>query len=206
MITVLIYVVYKLILQLFAYHPKIHFNLKKFIVSSLEIAALIILAIFVIRIPFINNQLVRMIERLRTVSTGADGTSRHMAYPLLALEIMLFNYPIVQKLFGIGIDISGTAINVYNSSLGNIQLTQGMINNVWGIECDYAGVLLGTGLVGTVLYYSMLIKAYKKSNNVIVKDLIFALLVFGLMYNYAWLTLFQLLLWVFIIDSTNLSN
>lgn len=130
----------------------------------------------------IQNQVDRMLQRLSTISTGSDGTSLHMMYPLSALVVVSKYFPIGAMSFGIGPKISGVAFSIFSSKL-KLPMRLYMLNNVWAIECDFATVILGSGIIGAVVYYILWYRLYKNGNK-LEKAYVFAMVIMGLMYNY----------------------
>lgn len=147
---------------------------------------------------FVRIQIHRMIERMFAITTGADGTVRHSNYPIVALDVMLFHMPLYTKFFGIGLQCSGVAFNVYSNYIHQFTLTQNFLNNVWAIESDFATVLLGSGIVGFILYYGILIKCLLYNKDSVLKELSFCLMIFGTMYNMCGLTIMQFILWIIV--------
>lgn len=77
-------------------------------------AVIIVLLIIYFNVDLVRDLVARFFERMATISTGADGTSRHMGYLLAALEVCLFSVPIPAKLFGVGLGCAGCMLAVYH--------------------------------------------------------------------------------------------
>lgn len=149
-------------------------------------------------ITFVKYQFDYVISRMMAlkISMSDTGTLRHIMYFPVALLVWLFDFPIIYKLFGIGPRVAGTAF-VYSSNANKLlHLNTSMLSSAWAIECDLAEILLGTGICGFVLYYSLLIRINKihKNTNISLKFMMFALMVFGIMYDVSMLTIINLLL------------
>lgn len=164
---------------------------------------LIVFGYLYVNVPFINTQINRMILRLTMISSGQDGTAKHMSYPKVATEIYLFNMPIYTKLFGIGLPITGVAFNAFSNYIDSFTMGVGYIDRVWTIECDYATTLIGTGIVGLFIYYSFYLKLYKNTRDLHIKELIICIVIYGVMYNLAGITNIQFLLWMIAISNEN---
>lgn len=138
--------------------------------------------------PGLQDQIMRVFERFSTLSTGADGTSRHMAYPLAMLQMELFDIPILQKLVGVGNQCGGILMTYYSDSISWVGLASSMkdLGYVWTVESDIASVFLETGIIGGFLYYRFFYLTYRASKNDEKKrTLVLTLTVFGIMYNIA---------------------
>lgn len=172
--------------------------------ESMRIACIfVIVSIFAIemynQIPAISNQVDRMLNRMIMISEGGDGTERHTGYLIAALRILFLSMPFLYIFFGIGIPISGIAFNVFNNDITEFQLNTLMLNSIWVIESDFASVLIGSGIVGITLYYLFYLNAYLKIKDKEIKEIIFCLVLFGLMYNIATLTFIQFIFWVILL-------
>lgn len=196
LLTVVFLAVYSILTKVFQKSSRI-IPVRKILRGIIVLFIAVVVFIYLYNnVPFIQSQFTRMGERLGTFSTGEDGTSRHIFYPLGAVIVWLFNLPILQKILGIGMSISGAAFNIYSGAINFVELTQSMKTSAtWSIECEYATVLLGTGLVGLIAYLRIYLHAFLKTNFEKVKAIAASLLVFGIMYNFSGLTIFQFLLW-----------
>lgn len=152
----------------------------------------IILSIVFIKIyqrsPAMQRQIMRVLERFSTVSTGADGTSRHLGYPIAMFQLELFNIPIIQKLIGVGNQCGGILVSYYSDAVQWIGLTSSFmkLDYVWTVESDVASVFLETGIIGGVLYYGFYYRCFHAAGTDIKKrSLVLGLGVFGVMYNLA---------------------
>lgn len=114
--------------------------------------------------PTLKQQFLKVIERFSLIgdSTKSTGTLRHINYIPWALRTWTFDFNILQKLFGVGRRVSGIAFS-QNESL-KIYLDQTMLKQAWAIESDIADVLLGTGILGLVLYFMILFNIIKNKN------------------------------------------
>lgn len=144
------------------------------------------------RNEFIKNSMHRLLERFSTITTGGDGTGRHMGYFSAAVNVWAFYVPLILKLFGLGGTVGGTLLSVYSYTVKTLDLSEASL--VWAIESDPPNLLLGVGIIGFILYYLFSIKCAinnKKDKSIMI--LIFAILIFGLMYNVAINTYSQLI-------------
>ncbi|MBR6450645.1 MAG: hypothetical protein IKS96_12015 [Fibrobacter sp.] len=135
-------------------------------------------------------------------NTGdVSGTTRHIMY--LPLSILTFcDFPWLEKLFGVGPRIGGTALAFNDSVKSVIELSAGMQKNAWAIECDFAEILLGSGLFGFILYYINLYILFKKNKADKGKQTsIVGLFAFGFMYCVGFNTLMNLYLIFMVSDN-----
>lgn len=181
-------------------------KLKKQTINSREkrcfiecaIAFVVLSIAFVIiyqRSPALQQQIVRVIERFSTVLTGADGTSRHVGYPIAMVQLELFEIPILQKLVGVGNQCGGILMSYYSDALDWLGLAPSMLklDYVWTVESDITSVFLETGIIGGILYYSFYYNCFRTARaDIKKKSLILGLGVFGIMYNMAGGSLIQL--------------
>lgn len=139
-----------------------------------------------LKIPAVQYQVDYFIYRLSALANleNADnGTLRHVMYIPESL-ITLLDMNLLHILFGVGARVSGAALLHSSQASSMLVFTVGMRNAAWSIECDFAELLLGTGVVGFTLFYIYLFRLYYKSkDNVSIKNMIVALIVFGFMYN-----------------------
>lgn len=146
--------------------------------------------------PALQKQITRVLERFLTVSTGADGTNRHMGYPLATLQLETLNIPLIQKLFGVGNGSGGILLSYYSNEIEWLGLSSSMkeLTSVWAVESDIANIFLETGLIGGIFYYIFYYKSYKFAKYDITKRcLVLTMAVFGIMYNLAGITFMQIL-------------
>ena len=131
------------------------------------------------------------ISRCLTVFDGtSSGTQRHILYIPLALYVWL-DSTIVSMLFGIGPRMGGVALSMSDFAMERISIIS---NSVWTIECDFAELLLGTGISGFCLYYLFVWQLIRKERNIEANQLpIYSLFIFGFMYDIAFSTLINLL-------------
>ena len=123
-------------------------------------------------------------------NSAIDGSNRHLMYSSKALEILFTKYDPLQFLIGYGPRNSGTII--FNMHVMDEYLNAGMMTTVWAAESDVAELLLGYGVVGTLLYLWSLIKLRKAFPGASV--VIASLLLFGIMYNISSSTFINLFL------------
>lgn len=191
--TVMIYLIYKSFVKIK--------QRKKFKQNSIArncFLVMIGISLFIfayLRFPSVAAQMNRMIERISFISTGKDGTGKHTSYPIESIRV-LFNMPWYNILLGIGVTISGVAFNAYQGIIKAFTLTYSQYSQVWAIECDFATVLIGTGIIGSFVYYSFYVKTFFKSKSEQIKEQALCMMIFGLMYNICGLTFVQFILWM----------
>ena len=145
------------------------------------------------RIPSVRTQIDLTISRFMGISVIADdGSSRHLLYIIVALEIWLFEFGFVGKLFGIGPRAGGTAITMSRIE-PRFTLNSVMKSRAWTVECDIAEILLGNGILGIGILYNLLFKIYKKSS-LQEKMAIIGIIIMGFMYDIVNTTLIQFFL------------
>lgn len=138
--------------------------------------------------PALQQQITRVFERFSTVSTGEDGTSRHIGYPIAMAQLELFNLPLIQKLVGVGNQCGGLLVSYYSNAVQWLGLASSMLklDYVWTVESDIASVFLETGIIGGILYYSFYYKCFQATRiDTQKRSLVLGLVVFGIMYNMA---------------------
>ena len=188
-VSILFVIVYKAFSRIFKFPSTSIRKAKSFL--KYIVAVLILAVIFVqvyLHSPALQQQIGRVLERFATVSTGGDGTSRHIGYPLAMLQLQLFDIPILQKLVGVGNQCGGILMTYYSDDISWLELASNMLdkNYVWTVESDVASVFLETGIIGGMLYYSFYWSSFKAAKNDNIKrTLIITLAVFGIMYNMA---------------------
>lgn len=187
-------------------HPhKVTKSSKKLLGIAGVLLGILALWIFYRKNPYFSYQIDYVISRMQNIFNGAtrdQGTSRHILYIPYAIYSWIFEANIIEKLIGIGSRVSGLAFSTSNFISSKMILTNNMKTSAWGIECDFADVLLGLGLIVLVLYYYILFKIFKtgEEND---KKIAISLFIFGFMYNCFTTTLVQLLL---IVLTSNYQN
>lgn len=144
-------------------------------------------------IPGVAFQVEYMLFRMQNIGGNTDaGTSRHLLYIPVAFRVWAEEYGIVTKLFGLGPRVGGIGLSISNVAKSNMMVAQSI---AWAIECDFAEILLGQGLLGILIYY-ILYKLYK--NWSAIRKCIFAIVLAGVMYNVLETTLIQLIIILFV--------
>lgn len=145
---------------------------------------------------FVNNQVNKVIGRMAAITSknSNDGTNRHVMYFPAAIMTSL-ELPFHNAILGVGPRTGGNAFIMTEAYKPFFELNPGMKKDTWAIECDPAELLLGMGLIGFGLYYSImfcLIRKYKKD---IQSQMIFTtIIIFGVMYDVSMHPLITLLL------------
>ena len=128
---------------------------------------------------------------------SVGGTDRHLLY-IPASIVTWTAVPLMQKFIGIGPRTGGNAFVQTNAYEGFFQLGPGMKVISWSIECDPAELLLGSGILGFILYYYLLysfIRKYKCDFQN--RTVFFTIIFFGFMYNINFHPLTMLLIAIF---------
>lgn len=183
------------------YTKKINFSSKKLIILVLSLVFIII--ILFVSVPSLRTQVLNLIDRFTNMGSNNDGSERHVMYPIYSLYSWAFDLNLYQKFFGVGARVSGLVFVESPYVSLNMAFNDSMLRTAWEVECDYAAILLGDGLIGIVAYLWIIIK-YIKSKNLEYIALGIAVLCFGLMYNTFSSTLFQIVTILFL--ATNISN
>lgn len=160
------------------------------------IAAVLIAGIIAyIGIDSVRYQVNYTLFRLSNIVSGKDaGTSRHVNYIPLSMEVWLKEFSILDKLFGVGPRAGGCAFT--SSEIANRTIV--VFYGTWAIECDYAELLMGHGIFGlTILIpFLMLLRSAPRE----FRSCLYALLLMGVMYNVMETTYVQLFLLVLLAD------
>ena len=125
------------------------------------------------------------ISGIFNLSNADLSTTRHSSYPLLAMQSLGSFKHVINWLFGIGPRTSGLAL-VNSVGVGGVYNFN--TNSIWAVECDFAELLLGYGIIGLLLYYYVLI-AFFRNKKYECKMFGLAMLVMSFMYDYSSLTL-----------------
>lgn len=168
---------------------------KSYLVIMVLFVGVCILAIFAV--PSINSQIDGLLSRFNIgneMKSEDVGTMRHMLYIPKSIEVFLFYYNPIQKLFGFGPRLSGTIIA--HAKVMDSYLNPEMFYAAWSIECDIAELLLGYGLVGFILYYFCLSKLRKV--DVYGNNLFLVFFLYSIMYDISASTYAQFVLMVFL--------
>ncbi len=124
------------------------------------------------------DSVVRLVNRV--IHSKSDGSARaHFGYFKQYFEIIK-QAPLLNVLFGYGADCSGYPFQEYYSYYMSL--------SAYTIECDYVNIALNHGIIGFVLYYSMLgyiaVKGAKTDPRYLV--FILCILLQGIGYNVQW--------------------
>ena len=138
-------------------------------------------------------QFEKMLERFSLINNSEEniGTYRHINYIGWSIDSWCSDLNIFQKMFGIGYRVSGVALS--HNSYYSTYLEENMINSAWAIECDFADILLGTGLVGLCIYIYIWGSVFRKGNFQH-KLLCIVFVVFGIFYNVSIWTLSMIIM------------
>ncbi len=164
-------------------------------------------------VEIVKNQTDSFVNRFAFVSSiSTDNASmdvssrRHSIYAPLSILVMA-EQPMLNVLFGVGPRIGGSAIT-HSSYIKEINPSPEMLCRVWCVECDFAEILLGTGLFGLCLYYLNLFSLLRVKNRYsdYYKKIVMAVFLFGFMYGIGLNTLTVLLFIFMAADATLKSN
>ena len=131
-------------------------------------------------------------------SEKSESTVLHQKYIPYSLLFYLSYLNPIQKLIGVGPRVAGIVFAENESNYSAIVLNQTQQYTAWPIECDFAEVLLGYGILGFILYYGILYDIYKGGNKQL-RLFSISMVVMGIMYDYVEMTFFQLAL-IFILS------
>lgn len=139
------------------------------ILKTLSVAVLIVMAFLIMyfSLDAFKVQVDKAIQRFAGVfspSESKDGTSRHVLYPIYAIYCWIFDLNFLQKLIGVGARISGVVFTNSDFVKDNMTFNSTMLNSAWEIECDYAELLLGDGLIGIVLFLLILLALFRSKD------------------------------------------
>lgn len=151
----------------------------------------------------LNDSFKMMIYRLGTVfdseNAAKSGTNRHILYLYVPLLVFVFDQPVVWKIFGCGMRTSGVALVNSPNFSHLIPFNSIMTNESWAIECDYAEVILGTGIIGILSLSCMYVSCFWYCNDRKIKNTIICLMLFGFFYGYSCLTIVSMF-FIFVLD------
>ena len=158
--------------------------------SILFLLGIILIALLIWSVPYLRDQFVSIIDRFFNMGENKDGSERHILYPIVSIGSWIFDLNIFEKLFGVGGRVSGVVFtnSPYVSSIMGFNNT--MLTDAWEIECDYAAILLGNGIIGFIAYFLVIIKLLRSRDNILI-TLGVGILVYGIMYNAFTATLLQ---------------
>ena len=112
--------------------------------------------LMVMMLPSLNEQIMSVIERFVSMGESA-GSNRHIMYPIAAVHSWFCELGLIEKFIGVGGRVTGIVLlkSPYANSV--MEFMPGMYVDSWEIECDYAAILLGEGLIGFVSYLLVII-------------------------------------------------
>ncbi len=137
----------------------------------------------------LSKQMDSIIERILDLfnTSGRDiSTIRHLFYPKWAIKTWASFGDIFYWIFGIGPRTSGLAF-IRNISITSNYLSANMRNSIWAVECDFAELLLGYGLLGLGIYYYFLFTLTRDKKRE-VKLAGIAMIIMSIMYDYSSIT------------------
>lgn len=144
------------------------------------------------------NSIIYRIQDIFSVSNQDISTTRHSSYPIIAIQCWAGFKNYLYILLGVGPRASGLALlNFVQRNRVNFEFTKGMLNNVWAVECDFAEILLGYGIIGLILYYLNLVKIFLIKNKRI-KEFAVAMILIGFMYDFSSIS-FNVLFIIFVL-------
>lgn len=160
--------------------------------KALAIAGIffVVAVISIIAIPYLREQLLNAVDRFLNMGSNKDGSERHVLYPLVSIYSWFNDLNFFEKMFGVGGRVSGLVLVHSPYVSGIMSFNQTMLTDAWEIECDYAAILLGNGLVGFIGYI-LVIVGLIKTRNPNIMALGISVLIYGVMYNAFTATLLQ---------------
>lgn len=193
--------------MLIAIGLRIYFDRKKKIRAKtvLEIIFIAFLVALIVFFPNTNELIRKAISRFDFFhfdqSNWSISSFRHFNfYPYSFLVFKRSS--IIEKLFGFGPRIDGIAFTLYSDIIAGLALNGTNLTDVWCVESDFVGLLLGCGLCGLCLYYSLLLRMIRNSIQCY-KIIVICLLTMGLMYNYYSVTFINLFFIFFVAVAEN---
>lgn len=105
-----------------------------------------------------------------------------MSYPFLSIYSWFFDLNIIERLIGVGIRTEGLVFNHSQYIASFFDFNRTMLTSAWAIECDFASILLGNGIIGMLVYLYLYIQLIKSKDMSLIL-LGIGLLVFGIMYD-----------------------
>lgn len=127
------------------------------IIKSIVTLLIFMIAFIVVlhKVPVVNDYFTKFIDRFdflhRSSTELSTSSSRHILY-LPYSVISLFSIDPIVFLIGIGPRFSGVALTLNAHNLPSLILNANMKTSVSAIECDFAEVLLGSGILGAIFY------------------------------------------------------
>lgn len=156
---------------------------KKKLIKSITI---IIIICIIFGIAYVNSQVLRIqvkgiINRITDQDSNNISAKRHILYYPYGIFILFYKSNILQILFGYGMRCSGVAFTQNPSIFGLLGGTQ-LYETAWALECDTMGLLLGGGIITTLIYYCMLYSLIRNKNEF--SNTIFIIFVGGITYHF----------------------
>lgn len=175
-------------IELFLYLVKHRHGIKqKVIIRSFIGVVILLFPVIVVynNSPSVQNYINLLFGRILTIfNSDADiyGTGRHMSYPFLSIYSWFFDLNIIERLIGVGIRTEGLVFNHSQYIASFFDFNRTMLTSAWAIECDFASILLGNGIIGMLVYLYLYIQLIKSKDMSLIL-LGIGLLVFGIMYD-----------------------
>ena len=182
-IAIIIIILYKILKKISENNLQI--NKKKILIFVLSVFAGTIVVLYMYRnLEFFRNtidsSMTRVTSSLFDYGSIKNG-GRHYQYPIYALYSWLFDLNIFQKIFGVGSRTTGLVFVLSPYVSQNMSFYPSMLSSAWQIECDFAAILLGEGLLGYVLYL-MILKKLLFSHENEMQSYSIGIFAFGFMY------------------------
>ena len=158
-------------------------KIKKETIIKVFIIVMGIFLIFLLKsnlVKYVTNNLNYIIDRIKGFIYNVNEYSvseidPHKLY-YMWLPYTLKHSNLLQLFFGSGTRISGW---LYTAFFGRFQG-----KGPWSIECDFISILLGNGLLGLLVYYSMLIIGYFRCRDKQYKAILFMLIITSFTYQF----------------------
>lgn len=158
------------------------------------VAAIVLLSVTIMTSPQIKDRIDSAIFRsnISNADINKDGTDRHLLYYPLSVEIMFSRSNVLQTIFGYGPRISGYPFQNNQDIVKQINIEKFLPG--WSVESDSVDIFVGNGLIGFLLYYSLLLANITKikDKNLLMINVI--LLICGITYGFYSLIFFAILL------------
>lgn len=170
----------------YVFNFKMKVSKKQFVKGCCMFLGMIVACIVLVNISFVQTQLDSLLERLIDISGKSTISSqRHTQYPLLSLDCWAHFNNAIHWLLGAGPRASGTVASNISGVKSTIPLSA---QRVWAIECDFAELLLGYGIIGLFLYYANLIRMMLSKKEQI-KIFAILMILIGFFYDYSSLSI-----------------
>ncbi|MBQ8086439.1 MAG: O-antigen ligase family protein [Lachnospiraceae bacterium] len=170
------------------------------------VVGLCILMVILIKKTNYGDVVTSNIRRMSAVLNGGDSSSsRHLEYYIRMPEY-LDKVDTISEFFGCGTFISGQNISRY------LNIYTYLTDTTWNPESDLVTILVGNGIIGVILYLSILLSSFIynfRKKRICNSQMIFVILISGILYLYlrsTWILVLELFLTLVKSDLKQYSN